>query len=363
MLSNTIAFIRQIRQIFCLDKQALQGEFRIIEDKDFTEVMASLFSNLKKGIDLYSDAKNLPLLVRVLIDNQDRISFLKNNGVRLRCLTEINRDNLSTCKDLMKNFELFHTSLLTGSFAIADNIEYIGYLASKGEDKLLQITNPSFIDTQQFLVNAMIDRAIPAAQRIREIGKGTEEEFMETIRDPLKIKSLISSLVESALFEIAVLFSTKNSFLTAEREGILQEISNASAGGVKVKILVMQDETVKEISDTKLKMPDLNVQVNYLQQLLPTKITTIIVDQARILTIEVNDDTKETFNEAVGLCTYSNSESTVFSNASIFESLWIQSEVDKQSKARQAYFQLFKGFNLKNEVYNRRWGSNEKQQE
>jgi hypothetical protein len=347
-----------------LDKQALQGDFTVIEDKDFTEVMASLFSSLKIEIDLYFDAKNLPILVRVLNDNQERISFLKYNGARLRCLTEINRDNLPTCKDLMKNFELFHTPLLTGSFAIADNKEYLGYLVSKEEgEKLLQVTNTSFIDTQKFLVNSMIDRAVPAAQRIRDIGKGAEEEFMETIRDPLKIKSLISSLVQSAVFEIAVLFSTKNSFLAAEREGILQEISNASAGGVKVKILVMQDEAVKEISDTKLKMPDLNVQVNYLQQLLPTKITTILVDQARILTVEVNDDTKETFNEAIGLCTYSNSESTVFSNASIFESLWMQSEVDKQSKARQAYFQLFKGFNLKNEIYNRRWGSSGKQQE
>jgi len=35
--------------------------------------------------------------------------------------------------------------------------------------------------------------------------------------------------------------------------------------------------------------------------------------------------------------------------------LWIQSELDKQNKARQTYFQMFKGFKLKDEVYNRRW--------
>lgn len=344
-----------------MDKQALDSEFQVIDNPDITEAIASLFSKLKNGIDLYFDAQNLSLAQTILTKQEEKISFLKRNGARLRCLTEINRENLSTCKDLMKNFELFHTSFLTGCFAIADSREYIGYLVSKDRaDKLLRITGQSFVGTQQFLVNAMINRAVPASQRIKEMGKGTEEEFMETIRDPLKIKSLISSLVQSAVFEIAVLFSARNSFLIAEREGMLEEMSNISAGGVRVRILVMQDETVKEISDTKLKTPDLNVQVNYLQQLLPTKITTIIIDQVKTLTIEVNDDTKETFNEAVGLCTYSNSESTVFSNVSIFESLWMQSEVDKQNNARQAYFQLFKGLKLKDEIYNRRWGTSSK---
>jgi hypothetical protein len=42
----------------------------------------------------------------------------------------------------------------------------------------------------------------------------------------------------------------------------------------------------------------------------------------------------------------------------MFESLWIQAELEKQNKARQAYFQVFKGFKLKDEIYSRRWSSN-----
>jgi hypothetical protein len=215
------------------------------------------------------------------------------------------------------------------------------------------------LESQTFLVNNIFDRAIPAKVRILELGKGTGEEFMETIRDSFRVKTLISDLVRSAVYEIAILFSTKNSFLIAEREGILEEISQVSVSGIRVRILVMQDETVKEISDAKLKASHKDIQVNYLQQLLPTKITTLIIDQAKTLMIEVNDDTMETFEEAIGLSTYSNSESTVFSNFSMFESLWIQAELDKQSKARQAYFQLFKGFKLKDEIYGRRWSSKE----
>ncbi len=39
----------------------------------------------------------------------------------------------------------------------------------------------------------------------------------------------------------------------------------------------------------------------------------------------------------------------------IFETLWVQSELDKQNKIKQAYFQMFKGLELKDETYTRRW--------
>ncbi len=309
-------------------------------------------------MDCYFEAKNLPAILRVLSSNDQKLRELKSNGVKLRCVTEITKDNLPLCKEIMRNFELYHVPYLTGSFLIADEREYLGYLTdASGQERMLHITNSSFVDTQRFLINTMISNALLAGQRIIEIGRGTESEFIETIRDPLRVKSLILDLIRSASYEIAILFSTKNSFLMAEREGILEEVERVSKHDARVKILVMQDETVKEISDAKLKAPNQNIQVNYLQQFLPTKITTIIVDQIKCLTVEVNDDTKETFQEAIGLSTYSNSESTVFSNVSIFESLWIQAELDKQTKARQVYFKLFKGFKLKDEVYSRRWSS------
>ena len=348
-----------------MDTAAAKPEdVQIIANQDVFNAMSGVISNLQKSIDCYFDARNLPLLIKILSANRLKIKALKSEGAILRCITEISRENLPHCKELMNDFELFHTSCLTGSFMIADQEEYVGYLTSaKGEEKLLRIVNQSFVDAQRFLVNTMIDKALPARQRIMEIGRGTGEEFIETIRDPVRVKSLISDLVRSAVYEIAILFSTKNSFLIAEHEGILEEIGQVSAHGIRVRILVMHDETVKEISNSKLKVPSQNIQVNYLQQLLPTRITTLIIDQVITLTLEVNDDTKETFQEAVGLSTYSNSESTVFSNVSMFESLWIQSELDKQNKARQAYFQLFKGFRLKDEIYSRRWSSSREKEE
>jgi hypothetical protein len=47
-----------------------------------------------------------------------------------------------------------------------------------------------------------------------------------------------------------------------------------------------------------------------------------VTDRELSLIIEEKED-----EDAIGLATYSNSESTVLSYASIFENLWIQSEI------------------------------------
>ena len=51
------------------------------------------------------------------------------------------------------------------------------------------------------------------------------------------------------------------------------------------------------------------------------------MDRKTSLIIELMDDTKAAFEEAIGLATYSNSKSTVLSYVSIFETLWGQTEM------------------------------------
>jgi hypothetical protein len=71
-----------------------------------------------------------------------------------------------------------------------------------------------------------------------------------------------------------------------------------------------------------------NLKVQYLNKSIKTKISTFLSDNDLSLVIELRNDTKGVDNEeeaaaAIGLATYSNSESTVLSNASIFETLWL----------------------------------------
>ena len=58
-----------------------------------------------------------------------------------------------------------------------------------------------------------------------------------------------------------------------------------------------------------------------------TKATILVVDRKVSLVMELRDDTKTTFVEAIGLSTYSNSKAGVLSYVAIFDNLWKQTEL------------------------------------
>ena len=74
------------------------------------------------------------------------------------------------------------------------------------------------------------------------------------------------------------------------------------------------------------------IDVRYLEKMSDTKATILIVDRKVSLVMELRDDSKLTFDEAIGLSTYSNSRPGVLSYVSIFENLWKQTELYEQLK-------------------------------
>ena len=58
--------------------------------------------------------------------------------------------------------------------------------------------------------------------------------------------------------------------------------------------------------------------------------TILVVDRKASLVMELRDDSKTTFDEAIGLSTYSNSKGSVLSYVAIFEKLWNQTELYRQ---------------------------------
>jgi len=159
----------------------------------------------------------------------------------------------------------------------------------------------------------------------------------------------------SAKDEILLLFSTSNSFHRAKYGGmlnLLRQIPN----DITVKVLIQAgDNLERDAIQEELRESVKQIRVQYITKPLHTNIVALVVDQSTSVATEISDDTKETLEKATGPAIYSNSEMTVSSCMSIFETLWIQSEIDKQNKVREAYFQMFKGLKLKDETYIRRW--------
>jgi two-component system sensor histidine kinase VicK len=338
-------------------------------NEDIAKLPLRIISSANEKLDCCTDQNGVALLMEE--DKLwDAIRNLNDKGIRVRFVTAINEENVSFCRQMMKCGELFHNDAVIGTFQIADGIDYLCYITKSGgqtagggqytkpEQQLLHTNTKSFVDMQQYLFDNLCINGIPAKEKIKEIGRGTRNDFTDKLAEPAEITKIVNTLLTSAKYEVLLLFSTANSFYRAENSGmlnLLQQVPN----DVPVKVLIPaggdDDNIAKEtIQDFRQKGGQTDIQ--YFKKLLQTKIMTIVVvDQAISMAIEVKDDTKKSFEETSVVAIHSNSESTVSSCISIFDTLWIQSELEKQNKVKQAYFEMFKGIKLKDESYTHQW--------
>ena len=107
----------------------------------------------------------------------------------------------------------------------------------------------------------------------------------------------------------------------------------ASQSDVKIRILTHLNSETSRFLDSLKSINSIDFRP--LQESLQIRLTTLIVDRKLSLEVEVKDDTKDNSSEAVGLATYSNSESTVWTHTSIFETLWIQAELEDKQHVRE----------------------------
>jgi signal transduction histidine kinase len=88
----------------------------------------------------------------------------------------------------------------------------------------------------------------------------------------------------------------------------------------------------QKIQELKQHCSNHVTDVRYIEQMSETKATILVVDRNASLVMELRDDSKTTFIEAIGLSTYSNSKAGVSSYVAIFENLWRQAELYQNVK-------------------------------
>ena len=312
------------------------GKTIVLSDpKDIMNSAATLFFNVKERIDCSADS-NAPYSHFMIKPVRDGYIQLRRRGIKVRFITEITKENLYYSKELMKIVELRHLDGIKGNFGISDGVEYRASPTSKKDEtpsEYIISTMKSFVDQQQYFFETLWNKAIPAKQRIREIEEGIEPEVIETIREPKVIQERVFELLKSAKEEILIIFSTANAFRRQEKAGAVDLVIRlAKSKNVKVRILSPFDEYVTNLIDKIKKEEKIRMEIRSIKEPLQTKVSVLIVDRRLLLSAELKDDSKETSLEAIGLATYSNSKATVLSYASIFESLWNQTELYEHTK-------------------------------
>jgi len=221
--------------------------------------------------------------------------------------------------------ELRHLDEVKGNFGIADRIYYRASAKNAGESSppplLVSSTLRAFVEQQQYFFDMLWKKAIPAKQRIKEIEDHIKREFIETIQDSEETNSLISKVLSSTTEEILLICSHANTLHQYEKRGILDILKMKAENGVVIRMLIGKGDSLEEVVVEPLKGYQ-HIELRYLLKSIQTKLTTIVTDRELSLVIEEKEN-----EDTIGLATYSNSESTVLSYASIFENLWIQSEI------------------------------------
>jgi signal transduction histidine kinase len=295
---------------------------------------------------------------------------MKERGVRIRYITEITKENVNYCKELMNFSEVRHLDEVKGNFGVLDGIYYRASAklkASSPPPLLISSTVRAFVEQQEYFFDMLWKKAIPAKQRIKEIEQGLEREFIESISDSDEIQKIAFNLVHMTCEEIRMILPTPFAFHSQGQVGIMNLLNEISLSNPDIKVRVLtglsndisfKTEVInlrKERENRAVgKKYHKNLNIREVEQPLQSKVSLLIVDEKYSLAVEIKEDEDgkqqrikgkgegksydnnnydfKTQLTRMGLATYSNSKPTVLSYASIFETMWKQVDLYDQLK-------------------------------
>src|ERR671933_2635323 len=167
----------------------------------------------------------------------------KQRGVYLRYITEITKDNLSYCKELLTMVgELRHLDGIKGNLYLSE----AGYLApatfherGKPAAQIIYSNVKEIVEHQTYVFDTLWIRAIPAEERFEQIEEGTGHEFVQVITNPQKASRILSELVKSAKEEILLFLANDNALVRIDNLGLVDHM---------IKMSLEVDTTIKIIS-------------------------------------------------------------------------------------------------------------------
>ena len=199
---------------------------------------------------------------------------------------------------------------------------------------LLTSNEPTYVKYYSSLFEGLWNNGIDAETRIRDIEEGIDSANVEMIQNSHEAIGRAWNLITTAKEEALIMYSTPKGFRRQLQMGQLKLFKDTieEHPDVKIKLLIPSDEEMTAtVGKAKMESPQ-EVDFRIYEHSLKSRITIVLVDKRECIIVETKDDAKEDSYAAVGLSVYSNSKSIVVSYASIFESLWRQTELYEQLK-------------------------------
>ena len=257
---------------------------------------------------------------------------LNARSVQSRFLTDITKDNIEYCKELMQISELRHLDGVKGNFAVSEK----GYIASATlqEASLLQQVIYSnvraILDQQQYVFETLWNKALPAEQRLREIEEGIEAEVFETVTNHEVVSQILVDLAKSVKKEALFFLPNDKAMVRIDKLGIVDYLIKASQKSdttIVRLVCPLSNENAEVTSKIAKNAPRIQILNgnNYTYGIY-------VVDNQKALRVELKVPSADTFSEAIGFAVYSNRSNTVSFFRSVFELLWNERMLNEQLK-------------------------------
>lgn len=172
-----------------------------------TENVLSLllqFLSKARRIDSCGDSKSPSVAIEVDMYRK-LLEDVKNKGIKIRQVTEITKENIHYCKELLElGYEIRHLDGIKANFSVSET-EYLATAAALREaqpvPQIIYSNVKDIVEQQRYVFESFWIRAIPAETRIKEIEEGVELEKTYVIQDPQNIQKLFIDMLKSAKSE------------------------------------------------------------------------------------------------------------------------------------------------------------------
>ena len=157
-------------------------------------------SNVKETMDICFD-HNAPSIVVKIREYRDGYNDIRVRGGKIRVFTEITKDNVAYCKELMKIVdELRHLDGVKGGIAVSET-EYMATTILEEAKPLTQVIYSNVrevVEQGQYIFDTLWNMAIPAERKIREIEEGITHYESKVLENPDEIFKQIIHLGETS---------------------------------------------------------------------------------------------------------------------------------------------------------------------
>ena len=318
-----------------------------------TEEMSKSSSDLRNDKSIFQVISNYKGEVRIFLDAVSVLIILKdslmkqlfnkkNEQKRIRIITEINNDNIQSCKELIKfGVELRHLDEVVGIFTV-NELEYCATKEFPIQDRQHSLENQyqlsnniiysndkEIVNHYKYIFEILWSKAIPAEQRTREIEEGVNRSITKTkiLNSPHEISDDILRLTENSS-NISLCFVVQRPQLTDSKffdlySRILQNYGrkgnddeNSSSSKNAIRWITTIDKK-DEIPLIRILL-GLGMQIRHSKFLTPMSF--IIGDREVVASIE-----KMIFDERINSALFSNERPYTEHFKTVFEDLWTNS--------------------------------------